>query len=154
MGDNDPKDDKLTDEQKENLRVEYQTCQQAINGETQGHWTFAGIFLGLSITVLGIIIPNIFQIHNVSFKILVTFLSIGIIIIYLALDRLLARSNQTNAWFYKRMRAIEGKIGMSAQLVHFVLPREKEHGYTYWEWIFYTLTAFWLIIIVFTWIIW
>ena len=49
---------------RENLRTEYQTCQQSANNETSGYWAFAGIFVSLSIVLLAVIISLLFSHHG------------------------------------------------------------------------------------------
>ncbi len=42
----------ITDEQRKILLIEYQVCEQDNDGNFQGYWTLAGIFIGVSSALL------------------------------------------------------------------------------------------------------
>ena len=133
----------------EDLRTEYQVCQQAANGQSSSYWAFAGIFLGLSTAGFGLIVPNIFSIPITGFKIFVTFISVGMIAIYWILDFYLSRINTRNRLLHDRMREIETKRGMEAQ--HQQKGLKGVSGMCYWRMIIITLSILWILAIILTW---
>jgi len=144
------------EDRRENLRTEYQVCQQGASGISASHWTFAGIFLGLSTTVLGLIIPKIFEISgasNIGFKIFVTFICIGMLVIYWALNMLLIRDNKRNQRYFNRMRKIDEITGMEIATEQ-NKPIGAPSGMLYWYAIIGTLGMFWLITLGFIWSTW
>jgi hypothetical protein len=141
------------EEYRQNLRTEYQVCQQYISSNSTGYWTFASIFLGLSTTALSFIVPNIFSIQAIGFKATVTIIAIGMFIIYCSLNKLLKRANKQNKIVFHRMRDIEKETGMLFQTI-MKLKLGHTSGFNYWVIIIYTLSTFWLTILVLTWAIW
>ncbi len=130
----------------ENLRIQYQVCQQAANNETMGYWAFAGIFLGLSTVLLGAVVNSLFnlQTHEPHFRIIVALLTLGMWIIYLALYLMLERVNRRQRGFLNRMGEIEKKTNMN------VLQRDIPgiRGETLYGAILAILAAFWLAVLI------
>lgn len=139
-----------TPEQKQAWLVEYQVCQAAADGQSLSNWAFVGIFLGLITAGFAVIVPKIFDPHNIGFSILITFISVGMLIILLSLDRMLDRTRKRNQIYYDRMRAIEREFEvMQAQL-----QQEKigGSGGFWWSLIIWVLSVLWILVVAFVWL--
>ncbi len=132
----------------EDLRVEYQGCREGANGLSSSHWSFAGIFLGVSTAGFAFIIPNIFNPHNTGFKIFITFVSAGMLVIILMVHKMLTRMDIRYHSFLDRMREIELKRGMEAEIRQ---ERIGRGGMIYWKILIATLSILWVLVIIFTW---
>jgi hypothetical protein len=132
------------------LLVEYQVCQEAANGNSAGVWSFAGIFLGLSITALGFLIPSMFQPHSIGFSVFMTIVGVLMIIIYIAVHGLHIRMRQRTRLYYKRMCEIEGLTGMVAQSNQYPLTSGIS-GFIWWTVVIITLGLLWFVAVVFVW---
>jgi len=133
----------------EALLTEYQVCQAERSRQDAGFWSFAGIFLGLSIAGFGIITPNIFSIQDIRFDIFITFISVGMIVIYWTMNFILHRTNERNNYFRNRMIAIEAQMGMRAITEDQRLGGLSGEGA--WRIIITTLSILWILAIVLTW---
>ena len=94
------------------LLTEYQVCQDSRNEQTTAFWAFAGIFLGLSVTALGFLAPQIFRAHCTEFNTFLTVIGIGVILIYILILVYLRHINAINGVYTCRMRQIEHLTGM------------------------------------------
>jgi hypothetical protein len=131
----------------EDLRTEYEACQQAANNETMGYWTFAGIFLGLSSAVLAIIINVLLTDPGAKhLGLVVTFLALGMGIIYVALFQMLVRANNTQNKLFKRMKEIENATGMQMRKCQETVTGIR--GQTLYGIILLSLGALWLVALV------
>lgn len=134
------------------LLVEYQVCQQAADGYSAGLWSFAGIFLGLSITALGFLIPSVFQPHSIGFSVFVTIVGVFMIIIYFAVHGLHIRTRQRTRIYYDRMREIEGNEGMHMQVQKRQFPLTSGiSGFIWWKVVVIMLGLLWVVTVVFVW---
>lgn len=135
----------------EDLRTEYQICQQAADGESLSYWALSGVFLGLSAVVLGNIFYSIFDDgRTLIFKIAVTLLSIGMIVIYFSLKRWLNRANERIRRYYGRMREIEQIRGMMIMNIQHGQMRTSS-GMKYFMIIIHVLILFWLLVTAIVW---
>lgn len=139
----------MSNENPESILVEYQVCQQSVNGQSSSYWAFAGIFLGLSTIGFGLIVPHIFILPNIGFKIFTTFAGGVMIAIYWILDFQRSRIITRNQLCYDRMREIETERGMEIQ------QRQKEvkgvKAVCYWRLIISILSILWIVTIILTW---
>lgn len=141
---------KIETESEKALLTEYQVCQQAADGNSAGVWSFAGIFLGLSITALGFMIPSVFQPHSIGFSVFMTIIGVLIIIIYVAVDGLHIRMRQRTRMYYNRMLEIELRTGMVAKTRQYPLTSGIS-GFIWWRVVIITLGLLWFVAVVFVW---
>jgi hypothetical protein len=145
----------LTQDQRQNLRVEYEVCQQVANNETGGYWAFAGIFLAFSPILLAGIIAGLFHKEYILLLgFVTTFLSLGMWIIYYSLWRMLKRANCTQRKAFDRMVIIEKSLG-DIELRNNLDKSGigiKGKGTRWYQSILIVLSTFWLIILVTIWI--
>jgi ABC-type Na+ efflux pump permease subunit len=130
---------------RENLRTEYQTCQQSANNETSGYWAFAGMFVALSIVLLAAVISVLFN-HYKNLGILVTFLTIGMWITYISLFAMLYRANKAQDKLFSRMMDIDKSTNMKMRQL-----QNDKHGFPGWAWygiILLTLGILWIIVLI------
>jgi len=131
----------------EDLRTEYQVCQAETNRQSASFWSFAGIFLGLSVAGFGIIVPEIFNPHNSNFKVFITIIGLLMIVIYFLLTGLLYHINKRNRRTHERMREIETERGMN--IWHRQENIEGIGATCYW-WLIITILSFcWIVAIIF-----
>lgn len=146
----------LCPDQQENLRTEYEVCQQAANNETSGIWSFAGIFLAFSSVILAAIIAAIFQ---KSWLLLLgfidIFLSVGFWIIYYKIWEILKRANDTQKLIFMRMQCIENDLGN----IHLrkMLAAEgigtRGTGENWFKCILTVLSVLWLVVLIVIWVL-
>ena len=139
----------MTPQQLQTLLVEYQVCQQAVSEKSSGHWSFAGIFLGLSMTAYGFVIPEVFQPHGLGFSIFVTIMSILMILIISFVHGLHLRMRKRTILLYRRMEKIEKLTGMNAQIEQRDIGGTS--GLNWWGLVIIALQLLWFTAIVFVW---
>jgi len=146
----------LSPEERSDLQIEYQTCQQVANNATSGYWAFAGIFLALSSIILAVIITALFQ---EKWLVLVAFitiwLSVGMWTIYFALWQMLIRANETQGVVSRRMLCIEQILGtiLMRQRLNEADIGTRGLGARWYKLILIVLAALWLILLVTAWVL-
>ena len=102
------------------LLKEYEVSQQAINALASRYWTIVGIFMAVNTGVLAwtvsVLTSNSLCHTNVDAKWLVLALASGMVITLIFLWNWIIRINVYVSIKYFRMREIEGKLGMLANL--------------------------------------
>jgi len=141
---------------RQNLRAEYEVCQQVANNATSGYWAFAGIFLAFSSVILAGVFTMLFQWKHLPLLAFIdTFLCLGMWIIYFALWQMSERANYTQRIAFDRMRDIE------RMLQNMKLRRNLDSGgigirgkgASWYGLILLTLSALWLIGLITIWVI-
>ena len=134
------------------LRIEYETCQQAANNQTAGYWAFSGIFLGLSSILLASIVSIVLKPqHDIFTRLLVLTLTLGMWAIFFSLWRMLNRANHAQRVLYDRMICIEKTLGCHIQMRQ---QQDKSgqathgRGKRWYGLILWVLAFFWLVTLI------
>jgi hypothetical protein len=138
---------------RENLRTEYQVCQQSADANGSSFWTLSGIFIAFSSVLLSGVIFGLLSNNSLldeyvktstfsasasifTARILTIILGIGMIIIYLALRRWQKRVRFLAKIKYERMNQLELELNMQqGMLVQGIddwdmLPKEQQERLT------------------------